>query len=145
MVTLFLTLYAWFKRHRAAFWLTLAGSVAVVVWFALQVRFEENISSFFDDGSGRGEQEVFDNLKLKDRIVVMLTGDDPDTILDAGYTLSERLTTLIDEGLLTAVTSAADETTIGATSDFVYRYLPLWLEEADYQRLDSLLRREGMS
>ncbi|MBR4052766.1 MAG: 1-acyl-sn-glycerol-3-phosphate acyltransferase [Alistipes sp.] len=144
MVTLFLTLYAWFKRHRAAFWLTLAGSVAVVVWFALQVRFEENISSFFDDGSGRGEQEVFDNLKLKDRIVVMLTGDDPDTILDAGYTLSERLTTLIDEGLLTAVTSAADETTIGATSDFVYRYLPLWLEEADYQRLDSLLRREGM-
>lgn len=144
MNTLFLALYDWFSRHRAAFWLTLAGSVAVVVWFALQVRFEENISSFFDDGSGRGKQEVFENLKLKDRIVVMLSGEDPDTILEAGYTLSDSLAELVEEGLLTTITSAADEQTIGLTTDFVYRYLPLWLEEADYVRIEESLTEQGM-
>ncbi|MDO4758112.1 MAG: 1-acyl-sn-glycerol-3-phosphate acyltransferase [Rikenellaceae bacterium] len=140
----FLSLYDRFARHRTAFWLTLVGSVILLAVFAVRVRFEENISSFFDDGSGKDSQEVFENLKIKDRIVVMLTGEDADLLVEAGYTLSDSLATLIDEGLLTAVTSATDDSMIGATTDFVYRYLPLWLEEDDYERMASQLTEEGI-
>lgn len=140
----FLTLYDWFARRRTILWLCLTLSVVVMALFAVRVRFDENIASFFDDGSGKQGQEVFENLKLKDRIVIILTGDDPDRLVEAGYTLNDSLTALVDEGLLTSVTSAADESMIGATTDFVYRYLPLWLEEADYARLEEQLTEEGI-
>ena len=144
MMNPFLALYDWFARHRTAFWLTLAGSVLVLACMAVGVRFEENISSFFDDGRQTSQREMFDNLKLKDRIVVLLTGDDPDNLIEAGYGFVEAVEPLVAEGLLASVTDEAGASTVGATTDFVYRYLPLWLEEADYERLDTLLKRENI-
>ena len=75
MMNPFLALYDWFKDHRSALWLTLFGSVVGLAFAAVGVQFEENISSFFDDGEQAGKA-MFDNLKLKDRIVVLLSGED---------------------------------------------------------------------
>ena len=125
MMNPFLALYDWFKNHRAALWLTLFGSVVGLAFAAVGVQFEENISSFFDDGEQAGKA-MFDNLKLKDRIVVLLSGEDPDELVEAGYAFVQAVEPLVAEGLIATVTDTAGASTVGATTDFVYRYLPLW-------------------
>ncbi|MBQ8581941.1 MAG: 1-acyl-sn-glycerol-3-phosphate acyltransferase [Alistipes sp.] len=143
MMNPFLALYDWFKDHRSALCLTLLGSVVGLAFAAVGVQFEENISSFFDDGEQAGKA-MFDNLKLKDRIVVLFSGEEPDELVEAGYAFVQAVEPLVAEGLIATVTDTAGASTVGATTDFVYRYLPLWLEEADYVRMDSLLTREGI-
>ncbi|WP_297829777.1 MMPL family transporter [uncultured Rikenella sp.] len=141
MSNFFVRLYDWFRGHRLVFWLLLAGWAVGTGALVLRMRFVEDITSFFaGDDAGRKQALMFRNLKLKDRIVLLLSEADPDTLISAGDRLVESLAPLVDEGLLSRVTEGVDATTIHRSADFVYDHLPIFLRDDDYARLDSLLR-----
>ena len=151
MTKFFIALYNYFERHKFLFYLTLLSTTLLMAFFACQVRFEENVTRFFPDTKdSQNAAKVFDNLKVKDKIVLMLSPADStaeadrDVLIEASETLKQRLTEQAGGTLIKDIFSKVDENLIGGTTDFVYEYLPLFLTEADYQRFDSLLTREGI-
>ena len=151
MTQFFIGLYDYFERHKILFYLSLISCVLLMGFFALQVRFEENITQFFPDTKdSQNTIKVFDNLKIKDKIIIMLSSVDtchqvePDSLIEAAGQLQQTLTEKAGGTLIKGIFAQVDQSLIGGATDFVYEHLPLFLTDTDYQRFDSLLTEKGI-
>ena len=151
MTQFFIGLYDYFERHKILFYLSLISCVLLMGFFALQVRFEENITQFFPDAKdSQNTIKVFDNLKIKDKIIIMLSSADtcqrvePDSLIEAAGQLQQTLTEKAGGTLIKGIFAQVDQSLIGGATDFVYEHLPLFLTDTDYQRFDSLLTEKGI-
>ena len=156
MTQFFIGLYDYFQRHKVSFYLSLCLCILFMLFFASKVKFEENITHFFPDTKDlQNTIKVFDNLKIKDKIIIMLSpakenteSDIQDVPADSLIEASKRLTQILTEKaqgrLIQNIFSQVDESLIGGATDFVYDHLPLFLTEKDYQRFDSLVTKEGI-
>ncbi len=136
----FVRLYDWFCGHRRLLYLLLVVWLAGAGLLASRMRFVEDITNFFSgDETGRRQALVFKNLRLKDRMVILLEGDDPDRMIEAGERVAEALEPLVDEGLLLRVMEGVDASTVERSATFIYDYLPSFLTEADYARIEASL------
>ena len=151
MTQFFIGLYDYFERHKILFYLSLISCVLLMGFFALQVRFEENITQFFPNTKdSQNTIKVFDNLKIKDKIIIMLSSADtchqvePDSLIEAAGQLQQTLTEKAGGTLIKGIFAQVDQSLIGGATDFVYEHLPLFLTDTDYQRFDSLLTEKGI-
>lgn len=151
MTKFFIGLYNYFEEHKILFYLSLIPCILVMGYFAFQVKFEEDVTRFFPDTKdSHNAIRVFDNLKIKDKIIVMLsaadstTGVDSTTLIEAAEELKQQLTDQLGGTLIKDIFSQVDESLIEGATDFVYDNLPLFLIDTDYQRFDSLLSGKGI-
>lgn len=151
MTQFFIGLYDYFERHKILFYLSLISCVLLMGFFALQVRFEENTTQFFPDTKdSQNTIKVFDNLKIKDKIIIMLSSADtchrvePDSLIEAAGQLQQTLTEKAGGTLIKGIFAQVDQSLIGGATDFVYEHLPLFLTDTDHQRFDSLLTEKGI-
>ncbi|MCM1555793.1 MAG: 1-acyl-sn-glycerol-3-phosphate acyltransferase, partial [Bacteroides sp.] len=145
MRNFFVRLYDWFFRRKALLYVLLAVWIIAMGVLALRMRFVEDITSFFsDDEKGKRQSLVFENLKITDRIVILVEGEDRDDMIDAGDRLLEVLEPLVEEGYLARITSGLDASSIERGMAFIYGYLPIFLDTADYVRFDSLLDKSSV-
>lgn len=151
MTQLFIQIYNYFQRHKLLLYLSLAVCVGFMAYFALQVRFEENVTRFLPDTkSAETASKVFENLKIKDKIIVMFSAADTtelpdyDVYMEATDRLTQTLTGELGETHINDIFYRVDENTIGGMRDFVYDYLPIFLTDADYQRFDSLMHTDAI-
>ena len=135
MSKVFIFIYDWFEKHRVAFWLILLSLVAILATMASKVSLGENITNFFNNSSEE-KNATFENLAVKDKIIVLISGSDPDGIISSAEIFEEQIETLKEENLVSAVTANADEETIGSVISFVYNYLPIFLTDEDYKALE---------
>lgn len=74
MTEFFIRIYRYFRKHRLCLWLLLGLSVVAMAMCSLRLEFDENITSFFPDtGDSRNMVEVFDNLQVSDKFIVMFS------------------------------------------------------------------------
>ena len=144
MSKLFINIYEWFEQHRVAFYAILISLVAVCAAMASQVSFQENITNFFNS-SDEKKNATFENVAVKDKIIVMLSGEDPDSIISSAEIFEEDITKLQEEGLINSITASADEETIGRVTSFIYEYLPIFLTDTDYETLEDKLSERGIA
>lgn len=151
MTHFFIRLYNYFEEHKILFYLSLIPCILAMGYFAFQVKFEENVTRFFPDTKdSQNAIRVFDNLKIKDKIIIMLSaadttsGTDPMILVEAAEELKQQLTDQIGGTLIKDIFCQVDESLISGATDFVYSNLPLFLTDADYQRFDSILTEEGI-
>lgn len=152
MSKLFLHIYDYLNRHSVFRYLLLAGSFLLMLFFAVQVKFEEDVTRFFPDTQdARSTEIVFQNLKIKDKIIVMLSSSDtvsgavsPDRLIEAGDALKDGLLKEAGTEYITDIFSEVDENMIGKVTDFIYENLPVFLTEDDYARMDSVLTSDGI-
>ncbi len=140
----FLVLYNWFARRRWLLFTWLVVLLGAFGWMASQVRFDENISSFFGDQENPQQRAVFENLKVKDKLVVIFSGDDPDRLIEQADSFAMQLQPLLDEGVLRAVVGQIDQQEVARATDFVYDHLPLLLDEAAWQQLEQAIEPEAI-
>lgn len=152
MSKLFIHIYNYLERHTALRYLLLAGSFLLMLFFAVQVKFEEDVTRFFPDTQDAKSTEiVFQNLKVKDKIIVMLSSADTvsgavpfDRLIEAGDLLKDSLLAEAGSEYITDIFSEVDENMIGKVIDFIYDNLPVFLTEDDYARMDSVLTADGI-
>lgn len=151
MTHFFIGLYTYFERHKITFYLSLIGSVILMAFFARQVRFEEDVTRFFPDTKGSENMvQVFNNLNINNKIVVMVSAKDSTSETDAEHLievadgLQQEIVKEAQPTLIKEVFAEADSRLIQQTTDFIYQYLPLFLTESDYARMDSLLTEEAI-
>lgn len=133
MSRFFIWIFDWFERHKTVFYVVLITSVVGCALMASRISFQENITNFFD--SDDDKRIVFDHMAMKDKIVVMLSGNDPDRIIDAAEIFEGCFRELQTDSLIESMTTYADEEVLFQYIEFVYDYLPIFLTDSDYGRL----------
>lgn len=158
MTQFFIGLYNYFERHKVLFYISLCFCVSLMGFFASKVTFEENVTHFFPDTKdSQNAIKVFENLKIKDKIIVMLSPVEAneaadidtlaattDTLIEAAGQLKQTLLEKAGSTFIRDIFSEVDENVIGGATDFIYGNLPLFLTDKDYQHFDSLLTEEGI-
>ena len=91
---------------------------------------------------------VFQNLNSSEKIIVRISKTDtledadPDLLIHYAEILADSLATLQKEGLLEEVFYKTDPAQILDVMGFLYENLPYFIEESDYERIDTLLSTE---
>lgn len=122
-----ISLYDFFASHRRWLWLLLSLSFALTFALSLSLSFHEDIMDFLPhDEEYTESMQVYSSLSEASRIVLIVEGTDPDSVcmaIDAFGELHEEAITEVD---LTGFTDRLA---------FVYRHLPYFLTDADYDSL----------
>lgn len=152
MIRIFITLYRFFRTHRIMFYALCVLLPAVMIYLAWQIRLQEDINSFMPQTEDtRYTGKVFKNIKIKDKIAVLVTSKDtahpatPETMMEGCEAFFAQLQqTPAGKSHIKKIQSTVDNRLTEALHRYVMDYLPIFLDTADYVRLDSLLERENL-
>ena len=147
MSKIFIGIYKFFQSHKALLYSFLTICVVAMALVASRISIRQNITDFFPTkGEGDKTAEVFQNLNVKDKMVVIFSpvGNAP---VDSLITTAEEFAGTLNETCgeyLKGIMLRIDDRLVGGVSDFIYNNLPLFLTEADYARLDTLITQPAI-
>lgn len=141
----FIGIYDYFARHRGQLWASLAVLTLVLVSMVATMRYSENIGDFLPLDSAEGEAlEVYQSISGAGRIILLFSNpSDPDMTVDAIDRFASALEEIDSEGLCSGMTTRFDMEQVRQLMTFVYDNMPYFLQDADYERIDSLLAEHG--
>ncbi|MGV3762371.1 1-acyl-sn-glycerol-3-phosphate acyltransferase [Parapedobacter sp.] len=148
MASFFYSIYNYLKKHRAVFFVSMPLVFIVIAYWASRIRFEEDITKLIPTGDDAAHvTEVLNSANFADKIVINIAAS--------------------EKGDVTALKAYADSfaTVIGgAAAPYIQRLqvrlgddqlsellalvsdnLPLFLDENDYHRIDSLLQPDSIA
>lgn len=143
MHRIFVKIYNFFRRHRPVFWVSMFSSFAIFLFMASKIQLEENITSFFPSGNSSHMAEVYSNLKVSDKILIMFSSSDgsidPDKE-DSLFSAAAWFGALVEaagvpSGKYLDCVSGDD---ISGMLDFVGEHLPVLMDDSDYESLARL-------
>ena len=143
MHRIFVKIYNFFRRHRPVFWVSMFSSFAIFLFMASKIHLEENITSFFPSGNSSHMAEVYSNLKVSDKILIMFSpadgSIDPDKE-DSLFSAAARFGELVEAAGVPAgkYLDCVSGDDISGMLDFVGEHLPVLMEDADYESLARL-------
>lgn len=118
-----------------------------LVWFALQISFEEDITKLIPTNEKNSDaQRVLKTVNFADKIIVNIKRDDTSSI----ETLTQYASQFIDSlnknshSYFTNIQGKVKDDDILKTLDFIYDNLPLFLEKADYSEIRAKLNRDSI-
>ena len=140
---LFVKIYRYFAHHKPFMWFVLVLSVLLMGFLSTKLTMQMDITSFLPESEET--QMVFNNLKVADRIVVMINTEEAETyeLIDVAEQFKEKLWAASDSAHILSLNTTIDTEGYDNTVNFIYNNLPLYLEDKDYQALDSLLTAEN--
>jgi uncharacterized protein len=145
MEYIFIGIYNFFQKHKFAFYSIFIGLFALVGYGALKVELEEDVSRFFpNDEKVEKLNEVFQNSKFMEKMVVMvsLTDSTSDAQPDSLISFTEDLVENLEQELkpyIKKINHKVDDELAFQMFGTLHDHLPVFLDEADYQEIDSLI------
>ena len=150
METALISIYDFFEKRRPVFFSVFAASFLLLGYFALQVKFEEDISKILPkDKKIEKLNQVFQNSKFIDKLVITVSLKDtmaeaqPDSLVAYADSLEqavkEKLTPFVNK-INAKVDDGLAMELYGTISD----HLPIYLEDKDYRSIDSLVMPEKL-
>ncbi|HET6539961.1 MAG TPA: MMPL family transporter, partial [Chryseolinea sp.] len=150
MATIFLSLYDFFLRRRLIFWSLFLATLGLLGFGASSITLEEDITKFFpDDERVERLNYVFQNSKFVERIVVMVsvrdssTAPEPDSLVNFAGSLARRMQADL-KPFIKQMTIQIDDEKVMSLFNTIYEYLPIFLDEQDYLKLDSITQSENI-
>lgn len=146
MNDIFVRIYRFLLKHLAVTAVVSILLVAVSVFFVTRISFTEDVSTLIPrDERINAIADVFNSSELAERIVITFslrdtTKVDEDKLLEGAELFYQSVTR--DSSLIEEIDFLVDQSTIMGLFDFVQENLPFYMDEADYQRLDSILSPE---
>jgi predicted RND superfamily exporter protein len=151
MARITIAIYRFFKQYPAVFYLVLLLSTAFFAYFGLQMKYEEDISKLLPSNNiGSSEQLVFNNLKVKDKIFVVMQNQDS-TVLDTDRLIaamdqfSENLLTNDTDSNVQSLLYQVEEEWMLNGVEYLYSHLPLYLDSTDYVAFDSIFSPKNIA
>jgi 1-acyl-sn-glycerol-3-phosphate acyltransferase len=123
-----------------------------MIYQAMQVRFAEDINSFMPQTkNSENIGEVFKHLKVKDKIILMCSPKNekdsipPEMLIKTCDTFLDSLqTSKTGKSHIKSVLSKIDAGITDKAYQYITDNLPIFLDSADYERIDSLLLPENL-
>jgi predicted RND superfamily exporter protein len=151
MARITIAIYRFFKKYPAVFYTLLIASVAFFAYFGLQMKYEEDISKLLPSNNiGNSEQLVFNNLKVKDKIFVVMQNQDSsaqhtEELVAAMNQFSENLLANDTDSNIQSLLYQVEEEWMLTAVEYLYTHLPLYLEESDYAAFDSVFTTQQIA
>jgi 1-acyl-sn-glycerol-3-phosphate acyltransferase len=150
MSKIFVNLYDFFQRSKRVFWAFFLSLVLAIGLGASQINIEEDITKFFpDDERVEKLNYVFRNSRFVERLVIMVSAKDsasvpqPDSLVAVADTLVGRIERNLTP-YISKISSRVDEEKILEMINTVHQHLPVFLDDADYVKLDSIVTPENI-
>lgn len=147
----FVHIYRFFHRYRWAFWLSLALVAGFIFLFASRIRLEENISEITRKGDSLNRYEyVIRHFKFAEKLIIHLRQTNPDLPADPellaslATELCDTLNARLDSSLVSSIFLRTEEELFPRALTLIDQHIPLFLEQEDYLRLDSLDHEESI-
>ena len=143
MHRIFVKIYNFFRRHRPVFWVSMFSSFAIFLFMASKIHLEENITSFFPSGNSSHMAEVYSNLKVSDKILIMFSSSDGSIDMnkeDSLFSAAARFGELVEAAGVPAgkYLDCVSGDDISGMLNFVGEHLPVLMEDSDYESLARL-------
>ena len=145
MKKILLHIYNYFQKRQPALYVVFAVIFLLAGWFAMQVKFEEDISKILpNDKKIEKLNQVFQNAKFMDKLVVTVSLKDTTTPAqpDSLVAFADELVKNLQKGLSTFISKINYKVDDGLAMELfgtVSDHLPVYLNEKDYTAIDSLI------
>ena len=145
MEQLLIAIYNFFRKNRTALFITLAASFLLTGYFAMQVKFEEDIAKILPkDKKIEKLTEVFQNSKFMDKLVVTVSLKDtsatarPDSLVAYADVLAEKIQQKLNP-YIRKINAKVDDGLAMELFSTVSDHLPIYLDDKDYRSIDTLI------
>jgi 1-acyl-sn-glycerol-3-phosphate acyltransferase len=145
MKFIFLSIFRFFSRNRTAFWAVLILSFVCTGYLASRIHPEEDITSILPaDKKLEKMNQVFQESKFADRMVMSISLRDtaniaPDQLISFADSFVPQLQSALAP-FIQSLQAKVDEEEAMTMLENVQQQLPLYLEKADYSKIDSLIQ-----
>ena len=138
-------IYDFFRTHYVVRWTLLAALTVLLAVLVSRLTYEEDISDFLPLGSNDREAlAVYQDISGASRIIVIFDNPgDADMTTEAIEAFCNEVDLIDTMGIKNNVISKFDIEALANITDFVYNNIPYFLNDADYHRMDSLMRMPG--
>lgn len=144
-------IFRFLQQRRFVSLVVLVILLLVIGYSASRIRFEENISGSVNrNGSTDPYVDALNRMKLADRLTFMISWKDtvkrpdPGLMVQIGERFIDSLLNRLDTGLIRDISFRASDSSVAAMLDLAERHLPVFLDSADYIRIDSLLSPDSV-
>ncbi|MEP7165551.1 MAG: 1-acyl-sn-glycerol-3-phosphate acyltransferase [Ferruginibacter sp.] len=144
MEKILIRIYHFFEKRRPLFFIVFAASFLLLGYFAMQVKFEEDISKILPkDKKIEKLNQVFQNSKFMDKLVVTVslkdsTAASPDSLVTYAGTFVEKLQPALSP-YIRKITDKVDDGLAMELFGTVSDHLPIYLDDKDYLSIDTLI------
>ena len=145
MGRILIQIYNFFENNRRALLITFAASFLLLGYFAIRIKFEEDISKILPkDKKTEKLNEIFQNSKFIDKLVVMVSLKDtlstaqPDSLVAYTEVLVQKLQEKLSP-YVRKINDKVDDDLVKGLFSTVSDHLPIYLDDKDYQSIDSLI------
>jgi uncharacterized protein len=147
----FFGLYKFFSGRRILLWSLLALVMAISGLLASRIRMHEEVSKTMARGSGPGRfQEVISRTNLADKLIIRIFPRDsscsagPSELITYASIFIDTLKHQFDTNYLKAITPDPSDTVMQEFMSLIEDNVPVYLDEADYVKIDSLIRPDAV-
>ena len=151
MRTFFVNLYAYFYKHKIFLFSVLLILIAVLAFFAVQLKFDENILSILPKNKENERiSYVFQNINSADKIIIKITNTDssdssPDELIENAESFISLVDNKLDTSHMKELFYKTDDAQFLDVLEFMFQNIPYFLTEEDYERLDTLITSENIA
>src|SRR5882724_1675143 len=144
MEKIFISIFNYFEKNRAVFFISFISCFLLAGWFAAHVQFEEDISKVLPkDKKIEKLNQVFQNSKFADKLVVMVSLKDTNAIAqpDSLTAFADEFASLARQKLTPYISKINDKVNDDLSFTLfntITDHLPVYLDEHDYKSIDSL-------
>lgn len=150
MGKLFVSIYDFFHRHKAWLWTCTIVCFVLAGYFASRIKLEEDITRILPQDRKLDKlQQVFNDSRFADKLVITISQRDttqapqPDSLT----AFAQALTARVNERYAPYIKQFQAQVEDAAVLDLmqvIQQHLPVFLEEKDYQKIDSLIMPERL-
>ncbi|RFM36335.1 trifunctional MMPL family transporter/lysophospholipid acyltransferase/class I SAM-dependent methyltransferase [Chitinophaga silvisoli] len=145
MGKLFVGIYNFFDRHKAWCWACMLFSFVLVGAGAWQIRLEEDITRILPQDKTLDKlQQVFNDSHFADKLVITISQRDstavaqPDSLTAFAGELADNAKARLAPWM-NQIQAQVQDSTVLDMMQVMQEHLPVFLEEQDYKRIDSLI------
>ncbi|WP_276134090.1 trifunctional MMPL family transporter/lysophospholipid acyltransferase/class I SAM-dependent methyltransferase [Polluticoccus soli] len=150
MQFLFVTLYSFFSRNKLLLWLAFFLSLGLWSFLASRIRLKEDITDMLPDSKAiKAMNNVISNTQAGEQVIFLAsftdsTQTDPDSLIGAVNGYVEGLSS-VGGSMIDTVSLQPGGGLEETLADVLRNNLPLFLDESDYRKLDSLTQPDRIT
>ena len=148
LAAFFYSIYNYLKKHRAVFFVSVPLVFIVLAYWASRIRFEEDITKLIPTGDdGAHVTEVLNSASFADKIVINIAASEKGDVT-ALKAYADSFATVIGGAAapyIQRLQVRLGDDQLSELMALVSDNLPLFLDENDYHRIDSLLQPDSVA
>src|SRR5690606_23992806 len=148
LASFFYSIYSYLKKHRAVFFVSVPLVFVLLAYWASRIRFQEDITTLIPPNEGSAHvSEVLQSANFADKTVINIASTDSGDVT-ALKAYADSFATAIGQVAAPYVQRLQvrlEDDELSELMTVVSDNLPLFLDENDYRRIDSLLQPDSLA